>query len=331
MLGHKQKNLTWSRYLEPNCSWLRDVQGICSLVISWHTKTRPNRPSKSVAAVPETLTITRDAGWCGRLLKHLHLTNETKCSKEPNGPISYFNWLGSNRFVSTSIIYRLCAFSENDEHNLVSGQGNITWWQWRTKPVAETNSFGSEISRQNPPLCDFSCTWLRHGGSETCPALGSKLGLLHGVWHSTRGIWPCLWVPKEVLKFGMTQRGTSSSWMLIFLRRLLVYKFVAHCILDFWKFYEQKCWRLTNVKSKGNTCACVSFCSLLWSRHSRDHTIDHVNSPGLEEFTSFYLCTETMPDLHSPWSHSKAFLFPGQSWKFAPWSGFQCITKQKDS
>ena len=75
------------------------------------------------------------------------------------------------------------------------------------KPTALAQRF----QPQNPPLCDFSCTWLRHGGSETCPALGSELGLLHGVWHSTLGIWPCLWVPKEVLKFGMTQRGTSSS------------------------------------------------------------------------------------------------------------------------
>lgn len=146
MLGHKQKNLTWSRYLEPNCSWLRDVQGICSLVISWHTKTRPNRPSKSVAAVPETLTIARDAGWCGRLLKHLHLTNETKCSKQPNGPISYFNWLGSNRFVSTSIIYRLCNSPKRwarlgiwpRQHHLVAVEDQTCH--------AETNGFGSEIS-----------------------------------------------------------------------------------------------------------------------------------------------------------------------------------------
>ena len=135
--------------------------------------------------------------------------------------MSYFDQLGSNPFVRTKNNQQTLQFSETmSTLYTLSLEPQLGIWPKQYHPVevedqtwnAETNSFASEISTPfSPPLSDFSCTWLRHGGSETCPALGSELGLLHGVWHSTLGIWPCLWVPKEVLKFGMTQSGTSSS------------------------------------------------------------------------------------------------------------------------
>ena len=88
-----------------------------------------------------------------------------------------------------------------------------------------------------------------------------------------------------------------------------------------------------DIKLRVNYCPClISFCSLHWSRHSRDQTIDHVFSR--KDWRNLHHSTSVRRQCLICAVHdrtAKLFFSQGRAgWKFAPWSRFRCITKQKD-
>lgn len=172
---------------------------------------------------------------------------------------------GSNRYVRTSIIETDSAIFGKDEHNWVSGQGNITWWQWRTKPAMQKPT--ALAQRFQHKIC-LSAISLVHGFGMAEVKHVQLLGL-SWAYFTVYGIQPLVFGHVLGLKLGMTPCGTSSSWMLIFLRRLLVYKFVAHSlyfglleVLRKEMLKIKKCYS----KSKGNTCACDYKTRRWWGR-----------------------------------------------------------------